>query len=85
MAAQTRDIDAAWQAALGRPPTSAEKQRAERFIEQRQDDATGQLPPIALAAAADAVPIGRFHENTAHERVIVRNAPSDRVAAEKAR
>ncbi len=74
MAAEIKDVDSAWQAALGRPPTAAEKARAERFLDERRDEAGGQPGPIALEAAADPT-LGRFHENTAHERVIVRNAP----------
>jgi hypothetical protein len=63
---------------LGREPTAEERRLAEQFLAERAD---GAAPPaMALPIAADTdqkLPTGRFHENTAHERVLVRNAPKE--------
>ena len=78
LATRAPDIDAAWEATLGRAPSARERTIAEQFIEQRMDDAVGKPGPIALAPGADdSTPPGRFHENTTHERVLVRNAPKE--------
>ena len=78
VAARSPTPEAAWENALGRPPTPAEKQLAERFIASRLDaagDSSGPLtlPPDLAAAGAP----GRFRENTAHERVLLKQAPRE--------
>jgi hypothetical protein len=74
---QAPSVEAAWQATLGRLPTAEEKRIADRFIEQ-QIDAPSAAALIPLVADLDpSTPPNRFHENTAHERVLVRNAPKE--------
>jgi hypothetical protein len=78
LATQSPSIDAAWEAALGRAPTAEEKRIAAEFLAARADSAAGEPAMIAIAPDAGAnLPPGRFHENTAHERVLVRNAPRE--------
>jgi hypothetical protein len=78
LAAQSENVAAVWQATLGRNPTAKEKALAERFLAERADDAALPPGPLALVPeTAGQVPEGRFHENTIHERVLVRNAPKE--------
>jgi hypothetical protein len=78
LATQAPGIEAAWQAALGRTPTAEEKRIATEFLAARADGAAGEPAMIAIAPDAGAnLPAGRFHENTAHERVLMRNAPRE--------
>mgnify|MGYP001010034272 CR=1 FL=1 len=78
VAARSPTPEAAWENTLGRPPTPAERQLAERFIDSRLDAAGGTPAPLALPPdlAAAGQP-GLFHENTAHERVLVKQAPRE--------
>ncbi len=81
LGARAADVGAVWQAVLGRAPTAAEKQNAEDFVARRL---TGGAPlpdqsqpqPVLTVADATGEP-GRFHENTARERLLVRNAPRE--------
>ncbi len=75
LAAQTPSVAAAWTAVLGRAPTPAEGKLAEAFIEKRLEGAERPLPAAGERTAANAP--GRFHENTAHERLLVRGAPRE--------
>ncbi|MCX6952132.1 MAG: DUF1549 and DUF1553 domain-containing protein [Verrucomicrobia bacterium] len=77
LAAQAPSVEVAWKAALGRTPTPEERKLVEAFIEKRLAIEGGQRPMAAATEPqADAAP-GKFRENTAHERLLVRNAPKE--------
>jgi hypothetical protein len=68
-----------WESVLGRPPTAGEKRGAEDFLARRQTSgrpAPDQASPAITAESARAE-TGRFHENTAQERLLVRTAPRE--------
>ncbi len=66
LAEKASSIDDAWMRALGRPPTPAERQTADRFLRKR----VGTLPP-ALTESANSSAAAEFKENTPHERILV--------------
>jgi len=79
LGARVTSVEAAWQAVLGRGPTSEENRGAEDFIARRLADGhavTDQAArPTSLAELANDP--GIFHENTPRERLLVRNAPRE--------
>jgi hypothetical protein len=80
LGARAESVAAVWQSVLGRAPTAAEKENAEDFVARRLE-AGRPLPdqasqPISVGDLAAGEP-GRFHENTARERLLVRNAPRE--------
>ncbi len=82
LAANVSTVDQAWRAVLGRAPNPEEQTMAENFITQRLAKEGGErrLPTAGEAVAAASVntmAAGRFHENTAHERLMVRGAPKE--------
>jgi mono/diheme cytochrome c family protein len=78
VAARSPSVEAAWENTLGRPPTAAEKQLADGFLATRVDAPGGPSGPLVLPAdVATATGPGRFHENTAHERVLIKQAPRE--------
>lgn len=78
LALHAPQIESAWQATLGRAPTPDEQRLAEHFLQTRSDGASGVDGPLALPFEAEgASSAGRFHESTAHERLLVRNAPKE--------
>ncbi len=67
LADRVENIDDAWLAVLGRPPTAKERATAEAFLKKR----AGTAKPLPRAdAEADEDGAG-FKENTAHERLLV--------------
>jgi hypothetical protein len=76
LATRSPSIEAAWRATLGRSPSPEEAKLAEGFIAKRlanDERAPAKEAPLALVVDAP----GRFHENTPHERVLVKNAPKE--------
>ncbi|MBL9199895.1 MAG: DUF1549 domain-containing protein [Opitutaceae bacterium] len=79
LGSRAASVDAVWQAVLGRAPTAAEKHGAEDFVARRLGAGKprpDQSQPALTVADAGEEP-GRFHENTARERLLVRNAPRE--------
>lgn len=70
------NIDAAWQATLGRSPEAPERELAESFIQRRIASAT-PLPDASGKRTLVATDTGVFHENTPQERLIARVAPRE--------
>ena len=77
LAAQAPSVEVAWKSALGRAPTAEEARLAEKFIEKRLEGAERPLPASAELPAESVAGPGRFHENTAHERLLARGAPKE--------
>jgi hypothetical protein len=80
VAAQATTVDNAWRATVGRLPTPAEAKLSEAFLEKRLAEEGGQRPAKTGGEArvlASGLEPGRFHENTAHERLLVRGAPKE--------
>ncbi|MDP3073915.1 MAG: DUF1549 domain-containing protein [Opitutaceae bacterium] len=79
LGARAESVDATWQAVLGRTPSDSERKNAEDFIARRlaasRAPADQASPSLTVADAALAA--GRFHENTARERLLVRSAPRE--------
>jgi len=67
LASQVEDIDDAWMAVLGRPPTPQEKATAEGFLKKRAG--TTQTKASEVADPRDGSEI--FRENSAHERLLI--------------
>ncbi len=74
LAQNAPDVDTAWRAALGRPPSPDEAQLAEAFIAKR---VAATPPPVAASAPMRAPGPGTFRENTPQERIQVRGAPRE--------
>ncbi len=79
LGARAESVDGVWQAVLGRAPTATEKQEAENFVARRTASVRPSADQAAPALTADSAPVeaGRFHENTARERLLVRTAPRE--------
>ncbi len=77
LAASAPTSASAWQSVLGRAPTADKARLAESFVEKRLRTTDERSPAVAAPIQAVAGPPGRFHENTLHERLIVRHAPKE--------
>lgn len=80
LGAQATAVDTAWLAVLGRSPTTDEKKIATDFLAQRASDPgrpTDDQPSAPLTGEQLGLTAGRFRANTAHERILVRNAPRE--------
>jgi cytochrome c553 len=77
LAAKTANVDVAWKSTLGRAPAPDEAALAEKFVEKRLDGAPRPLSVRGEPAVVAAEVPGRFHENTARERLLVRGAPKE--------
>ena len=73
LAERVRDIDDAWLAVLGRPPTKSERETAEAFLKKRSGSST---PPPAASDAATENGNG-FKENSPHERLVVQGGEKE--------
>ena len=88
LGAQSTSVDTVWQSTLGRAPTAEEKQLATAYIDQRTAGPGRPIsdkPDLSLSAASTSpaavstarTDLVRFHENTPHERILVRHAPRE--------
>lgn len=73
LAGHVQDIDQAWLAVLGRPPTDAERRTAEAFLKKRSG--TTKSPAAADADAAEDH--GSFQENSPRERLLVKTGEKE--------
>lgn len=73
LADRVENIDDAWLAVLGRPPSNSERETAEGFLKKRAGTAT---PPPKKSAEAAEEP-GGFKENSPHERLIVQSGEKE--------
>jgi hypothetical protein len=73
LADRVENIDDAWLAVLGRPPSKSERETAEGFLKKRAGTAT---PPAEKSAEATEE-LGGFKENSPHERLIVQSGEKE--------
>lgn len=73
LAGRVANIDEAWLAVLGRPPTKTERATAEAFLKKRAGDAR----PGDTAGDATSENGTGFKENSAHERLLVQSSEKE--------
>jgi hypothetical protein len=68
LASRVQDVEGAWLAVLGRPPTDKERAQAQDFLATRM--AKAERVPSSSESDADAPAAGLFKMNSPHERLL---------------
>ncbi|HRH95892.1 MAG TPA: PSD1 and planctomycete cytochrome C domain-containing protein, partial [Prosthecobacter sp.] len=73
LAERVHDIDDAWLAVLGRPPSKSERETAEAFLKKRAGTSTAPTPEKSEAGENGT----GFKENSPHERLVVQSGEKE--------